>query len=91
MNSPITSAEESRMDSDDFTHQFAVLRADVSRLMTTVSDDVTDGLGQAGRRIERTGRDAQASATNTVLDHPFAAVGIAMGVGLLLGLVARKA
>jgi ElaB/YqjD/DUF883 family membrane-anchored ribosome-binding protein len=90
MNSANTSAVKTQMTSDDLAHQFAALRADVSKLMSTVSEDVADGLGQASRRIERTGRDAQATATNTVMDHPLAAVGIAVGVGLLLGLVARK-
>jgi ElaB/YqjD/DUF883 family membrane-anchored ribosome-binding protein len=90
MNSPTTSAVRPQMTSDDLAHQFTVLRADVSKLMSTMSEDLADGLGQAGRRIERTGRDAQATATKTVLDHPLAAVGIAVGVGLLLGLAARK-
>jgi len=90
MNSPNPAAARTQPAGDDFADQFAALRADVSKLMSTVSDDVTDGLGQASRRIERTGRDARATATNTVMDHPLAAVGIAVGVGLLLGLVARK-
>jgi ElaB/YqjD/DUF883 family membrane-anchored ribosome-binding protein len=78
------------LPSDDLAHQLTVLRADVSKLMSTMSGDLADGLGQAGRQIERTGRDAQATATKTVMDHPLTAVGIAVGVGLLLGLVARK-
>ena len=86
-----TSAAKSAGVSDDFAQQIATLRADVSKLMTTVSDDVADGLGQASHRIEKTGRQARATATDTVIDHPLAAVGIAVGVGLLLGLVARKA
>lgn len=85
-----TAADKITATSDDFAQQIAALRADLSKLMTTVSDDVTDGLGQAGRQIERTGRRARATATETVIDHPLAAVGIAVGVGLLLGLAARK-
>jgi ElaB/YqjD/DUF883 family membrane-anchored ribosome-binding protein len=76
--------------SDDLSRQIDALRADVSKLMTTVSDDVAEGFGQAGRQISRTGRNVRATATETVLDHPLAAVGIAVGVGLLLGMVARK-
>lgn len=91
MTTPITSAVKSMEGNDDLAHQIAALRADMSKLLTTVSDDVTDGLGLAGRQIERTGRQARATATDTVIDHPLAAVGIAVGVGLLLGLVARKA
>lgn len=91
MTTPNTPATKTSGVSDDIAHQLAALRADVSKLMTTVSDDVTDGLGQAGRQIERTGRNARATATDTVIDHPLAAVGIAAGLGLLLGLIARKA
>ncbi|WP_372674899.1 YqjD family protein [Aquicoccus sp.] len=75
---------------DDLSHQIEALRADVSKLMATVSDDVSEGIGQAGRQISQTGRDARTTATNTVIQHPLAAVGIAAGIGLLLGLVARK-
>ncbi len=91
MNTPNTSVLKPVLQNDDLAQQIAALRADVSKLMTTVSDDVADGLGQAGRQLGLTGRDARATATRTVLDHPLAAVGIAVGVGLLLGLVARKA
>jgi ElaB/YqjD/DUF883 family membrane-anchored ribosome-binding protein len=90
MNSPKTPALDALMNSDDLARQFADLRADVSKLMSTVTGDVADGLEQAGRRIERTSRDARATASSTVMDHPLAAVGIAVGIGLLLGLVARR-
>ena len=90
MNSPNTSPLKTSSQDDDLAHQIATLRADVSKLMTTVSNDVADGLGQAGRQIDRTSRDSVAKASNAVIEHPLAAVGIAVGLGLLLGLVARK-
>jgi ElaB/YqjD/DUF883 family membrane-anchored ribosome-binding protein len=86
----INSALKTSSNTDDLSHQMEALRADMSKLMTTVSGDVTDGLDQAGRQISRASRDARAAATNSVLDHPLAAMGIAVGVGLLVGLVARK-
>lgn len=88
--STINSALKASSNPDDLSHQMEVLRADMSKLMTTVSGDVTDGLDHAGRQISRASRDARAAATNTVIEHPLAAMGIAVGVGLLLGLVARK-
>jgi ElaB/YqjD/DUF883 family membrane-anchored ribosome-binding protein len=88
--STVNSALKTNSSSDDLIHQMEALRADMSKLMTTVSGDVTDGLDQAGRQISRASRDARAAATNSVMDHPLAAMGIAVGVGLLLGLVARK-
>jgi ElaB/YqjD/DUF883 family membrane-anchored ribosome-binding protein len=75
---------------DDLSHQLEVLRADVAKLVSTLSDDVSEGMGKAGRQVRQTGQDARTSATNTVLDHPLTAVGIAVGVGILLGMIARK-
>ena len=84
------SAPKTSSNTDDLSHQMEVLRADMAKLMTTVSGDVTDGLDQTGRQISRVSRDARTAATNSVIDHPLAAMGIAVGVGLLLVLVARK-
>jgi ElaB/YqjD/DUF883 family membrane-anchored ribosome-binding protein len=86
----INSALKANSSTDDLIHQMEALRADMSKLMATVSGDVTDGLDQAGRQISRASHAARAAATNSVIDHPLAAMGIAVGVGLLLGLVARK-
>ncbi|MDG3041746.1 glycine zipper domain-containing protein [Roseicyclus marinus] len=88
MNASIT--KDNNPSEDDLSHQLEVLRADVAKLVSTLSDDLSDGIGKAGRQIGQTGRDARTTATSTVLDHPLAAVGIAVGVGVLLGLVARK-
>lgn len=90
MTSSNSAALKPNTHGDDLGQQVEALRADVSKLMTTVSDDVSEGLGQAGRQISRTSRDARATATNAVIDHPLTAVGIAVGVGLLLGMIARK-
>ncbi|MCD9150107.1 glycine zipper domain-containing protein [Pseudophaeobacter flagellatus] len=67
-----------------------MLRDDLKKLVNTISGDVSDGIGQTGQQINQTGRDIHKSATNTVLEHPLAAVGIAAAVGLLLGLISRK-
>lgn len=75
---------------EDIVQQLEALRADLMKLASTVTDDVSEGIGKAGRQIGQTGRDARAAATTTVLDHPLAAVGIAAGLGLLIGLVARR-
>lgn len=85
MNTPNVKAS-----SDDISQQLEALRADVSKLMGTVSNDVSAGLDQAGRQISRTSRDARDAATNSVVENPLAAIGIAVGVGLLFGLFARK-
>lgn len=86
----LDTAVKSNSQSDDLSHQIEALRADLSKLIAKVSGDVSDGLDQAGRQISRSSRDARAAASNTVIDNPLASVAIAVGVGLLLGLVARK-
>jgi ElaB/YqjD/DUF883 family membrane-anchored ribosome-binding protein len=75
---------------EDLAAQIETLRADLMKLAATVKDDVSEGIGKAGRQLGQTGRDARATATAAVLDHPYAAVGIAAGLGLLLGLVVRR-
>lgn len=91
MTASPTAAIKAALSSDDLGEQIAALRSDLSKLVETLSGDVTKGLSRAGQQIERSGHDARTTATNTVLDNPLAAVGVAVGVGLLLGLVARKA
>lgn len=74
----------------DIGQQIEVLRKDLAQLTAILSDDVTRGVENAGHSISQAGRTAQKNATNAVLDHPMTAIGIAAGIGLLLGLVARK-
>ncbi len=90
MNAPLTSKTKADPSPEDISQQIETLRADLMKLAATVKDDMSEGIGKTGRQIGQTGRDARATATNVVLDHPLAAVGIAAGLGLLLGLVARK-
>lgn len=75
---------------DDLRHQIDILRADVAKLMGTLSEDLTDGIGKAGHQITQAGHDARVAATNTVTAHPLTAVGLAMGLGVILGMIARK-
>lgn len=76
--------------SEDLSQQIEDLRADLMKLATTVRKDMSEGIDVAGRQISKSSRDAQETATNAVVGHPLTAVGIAAGIGLLLGLMARK-
>ncbi|SMH46825.1 DUF883 family protein [Maritimibacter sp. HL-12] len=75
---------------DDLSQQIEDLREDLLKLAATVRNEMSDGIEEAGRQISKTGREAQTTATNAVIGHPLTAVGIAAGIGLLLGLLARK-
>ncbi len=90
MNTPLTSAIKAAASPDDLSHQIEALRADLAKLASTLTENMADGIGKAGQQIGQTGRDARTTATNAVLDHPLTAVGIAAGVGLLFGMMARK-
>ena len=90
MNETLTQAAKAVASPEDISKQIETLRADLMKIASTVKGDVSEGIEKAGQQIGQTGRDARATATNAVLDHPLAAVGIAAGLGLLLGLVARK-
>lgn len=88
MNTPANT--KANAATDDLGQQIETLRADFVKLAATISDDVSGEIGKAGRQVAKTSRDAQATATNAVLDHPLTAVGIAAAVGLLLGLLTRR-
>lgn len=90
MNVSLKSNKNSAVIPDDLGEQVETLRTDISKLAAEFTDDLSEGAEKAGRQIRKTGRDAHTSATNAVLGHPLTAVGIAAGLGLVLGLAARK-
>jgi len=90
MNAQASQTPKAASSPEDISQQIETLRADLMKLAATVTGDVSDGIDSAGRHIRQTGRDARATATTAVLEHPLAAIGIAAGFGLLLGLIARK-
>jgi len=90
MNAPLTPNPKTVPTPDDLGRQINALRADLMALAETIADGVSDGVGKAGRQIGRTGRDARVIATNAVVGHPLAAIGIAAGFVLLVGLLVRK-
>lgn len=75
---------------DDLREQIATLRADFARLSGGAVEEVRDGIGAAGRQVARSGREARDSVVDAVTTHPLAAIGIAAGVGYLLGVLTRR-
>jgi ElaB/YqjD/DUF883 family membrane-anchored ribosome-binding protein len=90
MNANVNPTTKSAPSIADLGQQIEALREDLMKLAATMTDDMSAGLGRAERKIAATARDARATATDTVLGHPLAAVGIAAGIGLLLGMILRK-
>ncbi|HBZ45125.1 MAG TPA: hypothetical protein DEO85_13950 [Maritimibacter sp.] len=83
-------AVKTKASPDDLSQQIEDLREDLLKLAATVRNEMSEGIEEAGRQISKTSRDAKTTATNAVIGHPLTAVGIAAGIGLLLGLLARK-
>ena len=90
MNAPLPPAPKAVPSPDDLGRQVEALRADLTALAATITEGVSEGVGKAGRQIGRTSRDVRAIATNAVVGHPLAAIGIAAGLILLIGLLVRK-
>ncbi len=88
-------------DYDAVVAQLAALREEMSKLAGTVSDvaghrsqalatDVSEGMAEAVHYLGRQARDGEARFEGAVATHPYVALGMAAGVGLLLGALARR-
>ncbi len=75
---------------DELRDQIATLRADFTKLSSTASEGVKDGLGAAGREVAKTSREARDSVIDAVTANPLTAIGLAAGVGYLLGSLTRR-
>jgi ElaB/YqjD/DUF883 family membrane-anchored ribosome-binding protein len=83
-----------RARANDVMEDFTELRKDVSRLADAASKAARDEVKHTGARLQKmrgsmTARASESAAYvgDKVREHPGASVGIAVGAGLLLGLV----
>jgi len=90
MSAQVTASTKDLPSTDDLSRQIETLRAELARISTTAAENVAEGVSTARHKIGQTGRDARATVTDTVLEHPLAAVGVAAGFGFLLGMIMRK-
>ena len=88
-------------DYDAVVAQLATLREDMTNLANSVSSavgrrkqaltrDVTDGMTDAAHYVGRKGHDAEARLEHAIVANPFRALGLAVGIGLLLGVLWRR-
>lgn len=88
-------------DLEEVSRQLSALREDMAKLAETVTGiagrrgsgmvaDITEGLDEAKHYAERTGRSAEAQLGESVATHPYLAIGLAAGAGLLIGALSRR-
>jgi ElaB/YqjD/DUF883 family membrane-anchored ribosome-binding protein len=88
-------------DFDGLVAQLAALRDDMTKLsgsVTTLAEqrgrkmasDISDGVSEAVHYVERKGVGAEAELEKSVASHPLMALGLAAGVGLLIGAMTRR-
>lgn len=95
---PIPTADA---DYEAVVAQLAALRDEISKLAGAISDaadhrgqalaaDVSDGMAEAVQYLGRRAKDGEARFEGAVATHPYVALGLAAGVGLLLGALTRR-
>lgn len=88
-------------DLDGLMAQLHALREDVSKLSHSaataaesrgrkMASDISDGVTQAVHYVERKSMGAEAELEKSVATHPLMALGLAAGVGLLIGAMTRR-
>lgn len=90
MNAQTTSSTKAAPSAEDLHEQIENLREDLMKLAATIKGEMSKGVDRAEEQISKASRDARATTVNAVLDNPLTAVGIAAGIGFLVGMMTRK-
>lgn len=88
-------------DFEGLAAQLAALRDDLTELtgsVTTLADrrgrkmaaDISEGVSEAVQYVEHKSHGAEAEFEKSVAKHPFMALGLAAGIGLLIGAMTRR-
>ena len=81
--------------------QLAALRSDMAKLAESLgaaagnrsqamARDISEGMTEAARYVSRTGHDVDQRLEGAVAANPYIALGLAAGVGLLVGALSRR-
>lgn len=88
-------------DYDAVVAEMSAMRSDVSKLANHVqtlasarghamAKDVTDGMSEAAKYLGQKGLDADQRVEGAVAANPYIALGLAAGIGVLLGAMTRR-
>lgn len=97
----IQKAADLKPDYDALLAQIAAMRADMTRMAAQMTDSVTthgaamaqtvsEGITDARQYALRKGHAADVRIEHAIAANPYVAIGLAAGIGLLLGAMARK-
>ena len=77
-------------DSRDLLHSSVEVAGDQARLMRERLADALESAREAGRKLEKKAA-AGAKATDKIIrENPYQSIGIAFGIGLLIGVLATR-
>lgn len=96
-----TSRTAAATDLEGLAAQFLALRDDLAKLTSSVAAtaerrgrrmgaDLSEGVDEAMQYVERKGLTADAEIAKAMKTHPFLILGLAAGVGLLIGALSRR-
>lgn len=88
-------------DFDGLAAQLAALRDDMTKLSGSVTtlvesrgrkmaSDISDSFSEAVHYVERKGVNAETGLEKSAATHPLMALGLAAGIGLLIGAMTRR-
>ena len=88
-------------DYDAIVAQMHALREDMAKLVSTMANatanrtqtlarDVSDGVNEATQYLTRKGHDTDVRLEAAVAANPYVALGLAAGMGVLLGALTRR-
>lgn len=94
-------ASDAIPDYDALLAQLTSLRGEMAKLATSVTaaasksgtaiaQDMTNGFGDARRYVTRKSHDADLRVEGAIAANPYLALGLAAGLGLLLGVLSRR-
>ncbi len=88
-------------DYDALVEQLTTMRAEMTRLAKSVSasakesgqaiaQDLSEGAVEARKYVTKKGHEADKRISTSVAENPYMALGLAAGLGLLLGVLSRR-
>jgi ElaB/YqjD/DUF883 family membrane-anchored ribosome-binding protein len=90
MNTGDKAARGLQDDLNSLRDDLSNLRQDVSSMASDVFGAAREGFGGASETFKKKGVEMAESLEEQIHEHPLATVGIAFGVGLLVGALVRR-